>query len=159
QALELRKLTSVVVAADIVQEMATLNTILQDARGLLQDLATLQRLFDPTNIPHTLPAMRQRVSDMDKAMLDARNYGLRVHMLVSTILSTVRHLTSLVNGINAFVGNMQSNQSLAQYQASIEKTLTITQVQAASQQRIDTLERMRHEVIVAMHKDLTRQYW
>jgi hypothetical protein len=32
-------------------------------------------------------------------------------------------------------------------------------VQAASHQRTDTLERMRHQVILEMDKEITRQYW
>jgi hypothetical protein len=159
QVLELTGLEEIVAAADIAEDMAQLALILQDAQGLIRDVQTLQRLFDPSDIPHTLPAMKQRVTAMDEALFGARSYALKAQTLVQAILSTTHHLISLVNHINEFVGNMQSNQSLAQLESSISKTLAILTTQAASQQRTDTLERMRYAVIVAMDKEITRQYW
>ena len=45
------------------------------------------------------------------------------------------------------------------YETTISKILTTLTVQAASHQRTDTLERMRHQVILEMDKEITRQYW
>jgi len=161
QALELKKLDSIAVAADMAADMQELVLILQDARGLLNDIGSLQVLFDasPANLPKTLPAMRAKVTAMDESIKNARTYALKAQRLVMLLQSTTRHLTNLVEGISAFVGNKQGNQSLAQHQALINKSLGVLTTQAASQQRTDTLERMRYTVVVAMDKEIRRQYW
>jgi hypothetical protein len=161
QALELKKLDSIAVAADMAADMQELLLILQDARGLLHDIGSLQVLFDasPANLPKTLPAMRAKVTAMDESIKNARTYALKAQRLVTILQSTTWHLTGLVDGISGFVGNKQGNQSIAQQEAVINKSLGVLTTQAAAQQRTDTLERMRTAVIVAMDKEIRRQYW
>jgi len=159
QVLELTPLDEILIAGEIVEDLALIGAILEDAQGLMQDVQALQNLFNPYAIPRTLPAMRQRITAMDEAISHARSYALKAQRLVTTLLSAVRHLIGLVEGIQALTGNMSSNQTLLQVETTISKILTTLTVQAASQQRTDTLERMRHQVIIEMDKELTRQYW
>jgi hypothetical protein len=74
---------------------------------------------------------------------------------VTTLLSAVRHIIGLVEGIQALTGNMSSNQTLLQVETTISKILTMLTVQAASHQRTDTLERLRHQVILEIDKNLS----
>ena len=159
QVLELTPLDEILIAGEIVEDLALIGAILEDAQGLMQDVQALQGLFDPYAIPRTLPAMRQRITAMDEAISNARSYALKAQRLVTTLLSAVRHLSGLVEGIQALTGNMASNQTLLQVETTISKMLTTLTVQAASHQRTDTLERMRHQVILEMDKEITRQYW
>ena len=159
QVLELTPLDEILIAGEIVEDLALIGAILEDAQGLMQDVQALQGLFDPYAIPRTLPAMRQRIAAMDEAISHARSYALKAQRLVTTLLSAVRHISGLVEGIQALTGNMASNQTLMQVETTISKMLTTLTVQAASHQRTDTLERMRHQVILEMDKEITRQYW
>jgi hypothetical protein len=159
QVLELTPLDEILIAGEIVEDLALIGTILEDAQGLMQDVQALQDLFNPYDIPRTLPAMRQRIAAMDEAIYNARSYALKAQRLVTTLLSAVRHIIGLVEGIQALTGNMSSNQTLIQVETTISKILTTLTVQAASQQRTDTLERLRHQVIIEMDKEITRQYW
>jgi hypothetical protein len=159
QVLELTPLDDILIAGEIIEDLALIGAIIADAQGLMQDVQALQGLFDPYAIPRTLPAMRQRITAMDEAIYNAQSYALKAQRLVTTLLSAVRHLTGLVEGIQALTGNMSSNQTLLQVETTISKMLTMLTVQAASHQRTDTLERLRHQVILEIDKEITRQYW
>jgi hypothetical protein len=159
QVLELTPLDEILIAAEIVEDLALIGAIIEDAQGLMQDVQALQDLFNPYDIPRTLPAMRQRITAMDEAIHNARSYALKAQRLVTTLLSAVRHIIGLVEGIQALTGNMSSNQTLLQVETTISKILTTLTVQAASHQRTDTLERLRHQVVIEMDKEITRQYW
>jgi len=161
QALELSKLGSIAIAVDMADDMEQLLVIIQDARGLIADVGSLQVLFDPSpyTIPKTLPAMRERANAMNEALKNARIYALKAQRLVMLLQSLTRHVTKLVGDISAIIGNKQGNQSLLQQEALMNKSLAILTTQAASQQRTDTLERMREAVIVAMDREIRRQYW
>jgi hypothetical protein len=161
QALELSKLGSIAIAVDMADDMEQLLVIIQDARGLIADVGSLQVLFDPSpyTIPKTLPAMRERANAMNEAIKNARIYALKAQRLVMLLQSLTRHVTKLVGDISAIIGNKQGNQSLLQQEALMNKSLAILTTQAASQQRTDTLERMREAVIVAMDREIRRQYW
>jgi hypothetical protein len=159
QVLELTPLDEILIAAEIVEDLALIGAIIEDAQGLMQDVQALQDLFNPYDIPRTLPAMRQRITAMDEAIYNARSYALKAQRLVTTLLSAVRHIIGLVEGIQALTGNMSSNQTLLQVETTISKILTTLTVQTASHQRTDTLERLRHQVVIEMDKEITRQYW
>ena len=125
QALELAKLGSIAIAADMGDDMAQLLAIVQDTRGLIADVGSLQVLFDasPATLPKTLPAMRERVAAMNEAVKNARLYALKAQRLVMLLQSLTRHVTNLVNDISAIVGNKQGNQSLLQQEALLNKSL------------------------------------
>jgi hypothetical protein len=159
QVLELTPVDAVIVAGSIGDDMAALGEIVADAEGLMQDLATLQALFSPHDIPPTLPAMRARVTAMDEAILTSRNYALKAQTLLRTLLSTVEHLTGLIGALGGLVGNMQGNQTIVQVNATMSKSLAILTTQTAGAQRMETLVQMREAVIVAMDQEITRQYW
>ena len=159
QVLELTPLEEILIAGAIVEDLALIGQLLEDAQGLIQDIETMQALFNPKEIPTTLPAMRQRLTAMEEAIYNARSYALKAQRLVTTLLSAVRHLIALVEGIQALTGNMSSNQTLLQVEATISTTLTTLTLQAASHQRSETLDRLRHQVVLEMDRAITRQYW
>jgi hypothetical protein len=159
QALELKALGSIVVAADIAADMAAIGAILADVEGLQQDWRTLQALFDPRSVPGTMPAMLARVHAMNDAMYTSQRYAIKAQTLVTTLASTVKHLTSLIDNVGALVGNKQANQTVIQVNTTMSKSLAILTTETTSTHRMEALTAMRAEVIKAMDAEITRQYY
>jgi hypothetical protein len=89
----------------------------------------------------------QRYDAMTDAVRRARLYAVRTQTLVTTVVSAADHLTSLVSGIAAFLGNQQANQTMAQVQATSAKLQAAMQLQVASHQRMDVMERMSEDIL------------
>jgi len=161
QALELAKLGNIAIAADMGSDMAEIAAIVQDARGIMVDVASLQSIFDPSpyRLPTTLAGMRERIAVMNDTIKGAQGYAMKAQRLLVLLQSLTRHITSLVDNISAILGNKQGNQSLLQQEALMNKSLAIFTTQAASYQRLETLEHMRRAVIVNMNKEIQRRYW
>lgn len=159
QALELLPLENVVVVSSLAEDVALITAIMEDAAGLKQDVEAMIRLFDPHALPTTLPAMVARTRAMDEALYEAQCYAVKTQALIRSLISALGHLTGLVNGIEVLKGNMQGNQTLIQLNASMQKVLIVHTTQAASGARIEALRQMRHQVVVAMDAEITRQYW
>jgi conjugal transfer/entry exclusion protein len=159
QALELKALGDIAVAATIAEDMALIGAILADVEGLQQDFRTLQTLFDPRSVPTTMPAMLARVHAMNDAMYTSQRYAMKAQTLVTTLASTVKHLTSLIQNVGALVGNKQANQTVIQVDTTMSKALLILTTETTSSHRMETLTAMRTEVIKAMDAEITRQYY
>jgi hypothetical protein len=159
QALELKALGDIAVAATIAEDMALIGAILADVEGLQQDFRTLQTLFDPRSVPTTMPAMLVRVHAMNDAMYTSQRYAMKAQTLVTTLASTVKHLTSLIQNVGALVGNKQANQTVIQVDTTMSKALLILTTENTSSHRMETLTAMRTEVIKAMDAEITQQYY
>jgi conjugal transfer/entry exclusion protein len=159
QALELKALGDIVVAADIAEDMATIGAIIADLEGLQQDWRTLQALFDPRSVPTTMPAMLARVHAMNDAIYTSQRYAIKAQTLVTTLASTVKHITSLIDNVGALVGNKQANQTVIQVNTTMSKSLAILTTETTASHRMEALTAMRTEVIKAMDAEITRQYY
>ena len=69
-------------------------------------------------------------------------YALRTQTLLTATLRTVQHLTRLVASIEALIGNLQSNPTLAQLDGTLTQSLPTLQVQTNAYQRAQSVERM-----------------
>jgi hypothetical protein len=152
-------LDAIIAADGIAEDMQAIGAVLEDAAGLMQDLQALQALFDVRTAPVTFPALKERMSAMNTAIHQARNYALKTQLLIYTIGRTLTHLTGLVNGIEALAGNRQAQQQIVQVNATISKTLTVLTTQTSSEQRDQTLTRMREEVILASMAKINEARW
>ena len=63
------------------------------------------------------------------------SYVVRLQTLGRTAQRTVQHLSMLLTSISAFLGNKQAQQSIAQMNATMSKTLAIQAAQAAAYQQ------------------------
>lgn len=160
EVMELTPMDEIIVAQDIAEDMALLKAILVDAQGLGQDLRTLQALFDVKTLTgQKYSAWLVRIQAMNEAIYTSRSYAMKAQTLITTLLSTVNHLTSLVNHVGALVGNMQGNQTLTQVNTTMSKSLAVLTTQTAGAQRMETLVGMREDVIMEMHRQTAEAYW
>jgi conjugal transfer/entry exclusion protein len=152
QLLELAGLDGIEANEDFASEMEEVGRLVTEARGLGQDLASLQfqvaLLFDLDTAPNGSSALRERLAAIRRVTFEAYVDALRTQTLVRTTLSAVRHLTNLVAGIESLLGNMQSNQQLLQIEATLTKKLTEMQVQTAAYQRAQSLEHLQDPLAV-----------
>lgn len=149
--LELTPVEQVVVAQGMADDLAQLAALVEDAQGLSYDLASLNAqivaLFDLTTAPDTRPALEARVVAIQQTQYQVRVYALRVQTLIRTALHTVEHMMSLLQGIGAFVGQMQANQHMVQVQATLSHTLVKTEVQQAAWGRSEVSDKMADALI------------
>ena len=151
QLLELTGLEGIEVNEDFASEMDEIGRLMDEARGLGQDLASLQFqvtvLFHLDNAPSGSSALRERLAAIRRVVFEAYLDALRTQTLVRTTLSAARHLTSLVAGIESLLGNMQSNQQLLQIEATLTKKLTELQLQTAAYHRAQSFDHLTDPLI------------
>jgi hypothetical protein len=82
-----------------------------------------------------------------QVVFDSYSYALRTQALLCTVMSTVEHLSRLGSAIGSVLGNMQSQQVLAQTQATMGRTLATLQVQMATFDRAQTVERLTQPML------------
>jgi conjugal transfer/entry exclusion protein len=146
EVLELTGVDSLVLDASFQEDMASLRDVVTNARGLAQDLQSLNAqitlLFDLRTAPNGSSALRMRVQAIRQVVFDAYVDALRTQTLVRTTLSTIQHVTGLVAAIDGYVGNKQAQQNLVQYQATMAKTLATLQAQTSAAERAQAVERL-----------------
>src|SRR5262249_21204397 len=124
QILELTHLDSITIqGGQYAADLANLAAIIQSAQGLSFDITSIQAqvatLFDLHGAPTNSTAYRLRMAQIRQVTYDSYLYAMRAQTLLRTTLSTINHLTSLVGAISNYIGNMQGNQSLAEFQGTL----------------------------------------
>jgi conjugal transfer/entry exclusion protein len=146
QVLELTGLDEIVLGDEFSGDLEQISTIAQEAQGLSYDVASLQAqitvLFDLGTAPASTGALQERLTAIRQVVFESYVYALRTQTLLRTSISAINHLTRLVSAIEGFVGNMQGNQTMAQLQGNLNKTLTQLEVQTAAYQRAQSVERL-----------------
>jgi len=147
QVLELTQLGQVVLATGAyAADLEQLATIVREARGLSYDLQSLNAqitlLFSLDTAPASATELHQRLTAIRQMVFESYVYALRTQTLLTTTLRTVQHLTRLVASIEALIGNLQSNQTLAQLDGTLTQSLATLQVQTNAYQRAQSVERM-----------------
>ena len=149
QILDLTALGDIVIAADDVRELAE---IIEAASQLRWDFTTLhtqvQVLFNLQTAPDTRAGLTARLADIKALLYESRVYAMRTQSLVWTIQRTIAHMNSLVAKIEGFVGNLQGQQTIAQMDTTVSKTLALIEVQQAAFQRTDTVDKLSEALVV-----------
>ena len=109
-------------------------------------------LFDLNTAPDTRTGLDARLQEMKSLMYDIRVYAIRTQSLVWTIQRTIEHINSLVSRIEGFVGNLQSQQTIAQMDTTVSKTLALIEVQQAAYQRSDTVDKLSEALVIGEHQ-------
>jgi conjugal transfer/entry exclusion protein len=161
QILELTPLGSIEIAGDYANDMAELVTIANEARALSNDVGSLQAqltaLFGLGGAPSSSRDLRRRVAQIRAVVSDAYIYAVRAQTLTRTTLSAVQHLTRLVSAIADFVGNQSANQSLSQYEASLNATLAKLQVQTAAFAKAQAAERLEDALVMEALENISTE--
>jgi conjugal transfer/entry exclusion protein len=152
QALELTGFDEIVLdGGDYGDDLEQLGLIIDEAKGLSFDLASLQRqvtvLFDLDTAPRSAGELEQRMREIRRIVWETRIYALRTQTLIRTVRSTVGHLTRLVSAIGGFLGNQQGNQTIAQLDGTLSKQLAVLQTQIAAHDRAETVERLTQPLV------------
>jgi conjugal transfer/entry exclusion protein len=149
QILDLTAIGEIVIAADDVGELAG---IIEEASALKYDFVQLHNqvvvLFDLNTAPDTRTGLDARLQEMKSLMYDIRVYAIKTQSLVGTIQRTIEHMNSLVSRIEGFVGNLQSQQTIAQMETTVSKTLALIEVQQAAYQRSDTVDKLSEALVI-----------
>ena len=149
QLLDLAALGEIVVAAEDVGELVV---IIEEASQLRYDFVQLHHqvavLFDLQTAPDTRSGLDARLQEIKSLMYDIRVYAIKTQSLVATIQRTLDHITSLVSHIEAFIGNLQGQQTIAQMQTTVSKTLALIEVQQAAYQRSDTVDKLSEALVI-----------
>jgi P-type conjugative transfer protein TrbJ len=152
QILELTPLDDIAVAGGIAEDMALLGQLVEQAEGLSYDLGSLQAqldsLFNLDTAPETRDGLTERLAEIKRQKYLAYSYAARVQTPMRTALRTVEHLQGLLDTLGAIVGNMGGNQTVGQFHAVSSKHLANLDVQMASFQRAQTVDKLSDALIL-----------
>jgi P-type conjugative transfer protein TrbJ len=152
QILELTPLDDIAVAGGIAEDMALLGQLVEQAEGLSYDIGSLQAqldsLFNLDTAPDTRDGLTERLAEIKRQKYLAYSYAARVQTLMRTALRTVEHLQGLLDTLGAIVGNMGGNQTVGQFHAVSSKHLANLDVQMASFQRAQTVDKLSEALII-----------
>jgi hypothetical protein len=132
--------------------MALLGQLVEQAEGLSYDLGSLQSqidsLFNLDTAPETRDGLTARLAEIKTLKYQCYTYATKVQTLMQTALRTVDHLQGLLDTLGAIVGNVSGNQTLGQFQAVGSKHLANLDVQIASFNRTQTVEKLSEALIL-----------
>ena len=152
QILELTPLDDIAVAGGIAEDMALLGQLVTQAEGLSYDIGSLQTqiesLFNLDTAPDTRDGLTARLAEIKRVKYQSYSYAARVQTLMRTALRTVEHLQGLLDTLSGLVGNMQGNQTHAQLTTVASKHLANLDVQMASFNRAQTVDKLSEALIL-----------
>ena len=152
QILELTPLDDIQTAGGIAEDMALLGQLVTQAEGLSYDMGLLQAqitvLFNLDTAPDTRDGLTARLAEIKRVQFQCYTYAARVQVLMQTALRTVDHLQGLLDTLSQLVGNMQGNQTHAQLTTVASKHLANLDVQMASFQRAQTVDKLSDALII-----------
>ena len=152
QVLELTPLDEITVTGGMAEDMALLGQLVEQAEGLSYDIGSLQgqleSLFNLDTAPDTRDGLTERLAEIKRVKYQSYSYAARVQTLMRTALRTVEHLQGLLDTLGAIVGNMGGNQTVGQFHAVSSKHLANLDVQMASFQRAQTVDKHSDALIL-----------
>ena len=152
QILELTPLDDLQTAGGIAEDMALLGQLVTQAEGLSYDMGSLQAqitvLFHLDTAPDTRDGLTARLAEIKRVKFQCYTYAARVQVLMQTALRTVDHLQGLLDTLSQLVGNMQGHQTHAQLTTVASKHLANLDVQMASFQRAQTVDKLSEALIL-----------
>jgi conjugal transfer/entry exclusion protein len=152
QILELTPLDDIAVSGGIAEDMALLGQLVEQAEGLSYDIGSLQAqldsLFNLDTAPDTRDGLTERLAEIKRVKYQSYSYAARVQTLMRTALRTVEHLQGLLDTLSDLIGNMQGNQTHAQLTTVASKHLANLDVQMASFQRAQTVDKLSEALIL-----------
>ena len=142
----------IVTAEGIIEDMEELGKIMQQAERLQYDVLSLQRqldaLFHLDTVPSSTSELQMRLAEIRRMRQQSWSYVTRLQTLGRTAMRTVEHLSTLLKSISAFLGNKQAQQSIAQMNATMSKTLAIHAAQVAAYQQAGAFDKLEELVTI-----------
>lgn len=158
---ELVPLDAIETAEGIMEDMEELGKIMAQADRLSYDITSLQqqldRLFDVKTTPSSTSELQMRLREIRQMRREAYSYAMRLQTLGRTAQRTVQHLSLLLKSISAYLGNKQAQQSLAQMNATMNKTLAIHATQVAAYQQAGSLDKMEELMTIESLQQIQKE--
>ena len=152
QITELTPLDDIAVAGVIAEDMALLGQLVEQAEGLSYDISSLEAqldsLFNLDTAPDTRDGLTTRLAAIKAVKYQCYTYAARVQTLMRTALRTVDHLQGLLDTLGALIGNLQGHQTQTQVTVVANKHLANLDVQIASFQRAQTVDKLSEALII-----------
>lgn len=152
QILELTPIDELILSEDFAESLQQLSAIVGEVQGLSYDVSSLKSqintLFALSSAPSNATDLQIRLAEIQRLVYEAYSYALRVQTLLNTLQSTIGHIRKLAAIITTYLGNMQSNQNLAQLQAKLAQSAAELQVQTIAFNRARSTQEIATPVTV-----------
>jgi hypothetical protein len=146
QILELTGLDGFTMSDDIRAEYGALEEVIVAARGLSADIQTIQLqvtlLFDLQTAPNNTRDLTVRLAEIRRLTMQIYLDAIRTQSLLRSTLSALRNAVRLMEALGDLVGNMQGNQTLAQWDARLSVELLKLKTSTEAYQRAHIIHQM-----------------
>jgi conjugal transfer/entry exclusion protein len=160
---DLTPLDGIGVAGGIMEDMAALGMLVEQAEGLSYDLGSLQSqivaLFHLDTPPDTTMGLEERLADIRRVRYQSYSYAMRVQTLLTTASRTVEHLTGLLDTLGGVIGNVTGHQTNGQFQGVIGKHVANLDVQIASFNRAQSVDKMEELLTIESLRAINVHVW
>jgi conjugal transfer/entry exclusion protein len=152
QILDLTPLDEVATTGGLLEDMALLGRLVEEAQTVSMDLNSLQAqinsLLHINSAPDTREGLTARLAEFRRLKQEAYSYAARVQTLMRTALTTVRHMQLLLETLSQLIGNLQGQQLVAQHAAAMHKHLANIQVQQAAYYHARSMDKLMEGVTI-----------
>jgi hypothetical protein len=152
QILELTGFGSIVMGDDIAEDYGTLEEVIVAARGLSADIQNIQLqvtlLFNLSTAPNGTTALTQRMAEIRRLTMEIYLDAIRTQSLLRSTLSALRNAVRLMEALGDLLGNMQGNQTLAQWDARLTVELLKLKASTEAYQRAHIIHQMEEPLTI-----------
>jgi conjugal transfer/entry exclusion protein len=159
--LNLTLLESIISTGGILEDIALLGQLLEEASQISQDLNSLQAqinsLMHWETAPDTRDGLAALLIEFKRLKQDLYTYAARVQTLMRTAITTVRHMQLLLETLAQLVGNLQGQQVVAQHAAAMHKHLANLSVQQGAYYQAKSLDQLMEGVTIESIRKIQAQ--
>lgn len=150
--LNLTLLESIISTGGILEDIALLGQLMEEASQISTDLNSLQAQIDTLmhwqTAPDTRDGLATLIAQYKQLKQELYTYAARVQTLMRTAITTVRHMQMLLETLAQLVGNLQGQQVVAQHAAAMHKHLANLSVQHGAYYQAKSLDQLMEGVTI-----------
>lgn len=150
--LNLTPLDSIISTGGLLEDLALLGRLVEEASQVSRDLDSLQAqingLMHIASAPDTREGLTARLEEFKRLKQDMYSYAARVQTLMRTALTTVRHMQLLLETLAQLIGNLQGQQLVAQHAAAMHKHLANLSMQQGAYYQARSLDHLMDAVTI-----------
>jgi len=150
--LNLTALDGIATTDGLLEDMALLGRLVEEASQIAVDVDSLQAQIDVLlhieSAPDTRDGLTLRLAEFRRLKQETYGYAARVQTLMRTALTTVNHMQLLLETLAQLLGNLQGHQLIAQHAAAMHKHLANIQVQQAAYNQARSLDKLAEAVTI-----------
>jgi hypothetical protein len=159
--LNLTLLESIISTGGILEDIALLGQLLEEASQISTDLSSLQAqinsLMHWETAPDTRDGLAALLVEFKRLKQELYTYAARVQTLMRTAITTVRHMQLLLETLAQLVGNLQGQQVVAQHAAAMHKHLANLSVQQGAYYQAQSLDQLMEGVTIESIRKIQAQ--